>query len=95
MSVQISSSIYLKEKNLKANKQPNFEFAQPTNWDNFWDKDDSESQNIENDSISQRSKRKYKINKTQEVKVDEKLDDDSDYAKLVKVRKNQNSANQI
>ena len=44
-------------------KQPNFVFAQPTNWDNFSDEDDSESQDIENGSTSQGSQRKHTINK--------------------------------
>ena len=50
----------------------------------FSDENDSESQDIENDSISQESQRKYMINKTQEVRVDEKFEDDSDYGQSIK-----------
>ena len=51
------------------NKELKFAFAQPTNWDNFSDEDDSESQEDENDSRSQASQREHLINKTQEVWV--------------------------
>ena len=40
------------EKNVVTNKELKFAFAQPTNWDNFSDEDDSESQEDENDSRS-------------------------------------------
>ena len=45
------------EKNVVTNKEPNFVFAQPTNWYNFLDEDSSESQEDENDSGSQGSQR--------------------------------------
>ena len=37
------------EKNVVTNKEIKFAFAQPTNWDNFSEEDDSESQEDEND----------------------------------------------
>ena len=40
--------------------------------------DDSESQDIKMDSGSQGLQRKHMINKKQEVKVDEEIEDDSD-----------------
>ena len=43
------------EKNVVINKELNFAFAQPTNWDKLSDEDDSESQEDENDSRSQAS----------------------------------------
>ena len=70
------------------NKEYKFAFAQPTNWDNFSDEDDSESQEDENDSRSQVSQRKHLINKTQEVWVNEKFEDDLDNSQYVK-KKNQ------
>ena len=40
-------------ENVVTNKEIKFAFAQPTNWDNFSEEDDSESQEDENDSRSQ------------------------------------------
>ena len=40
-----------KGENVVTNKELNFAFAQPTNWDNFSDEEYSESQEDENDSI--------------------------------------------
>ena len=41
------------DKNVVTNKKLNFAFAQPTNWDNFSDEDDSESHEDKKDSRSQ------------------------------------------
>ena len=48
----LESKILEIEKNVLINKELNFAFAQPTNWDKFSDEDDSESQEDENDSRS-------------------------------------------
>ena len=76
--------IHEMEKNVVTNKELKFAFAQPTNWDNFSDEDDSESQEDENDSRSQVSQREYLINKTQEVWVNEEFEDDLDNSQSVK-----------
>ena len=60
----LESENFEMEKNVVINKEFKFTFAQPTNWDNFSDKDDSESQEDENDSRSQVSQREHLINKT-------------------------------
>ena len=65
----LESEILEMEKNFVINKVLKFAFAQPTNWDNFLDEDDSESQEDENDSRSQVSQREHLINKWQEVWV--------------------------
>ena len=57
------------EKNVVTKKELKFAFAQPTNWDNFSNENDSESQEDENDSRSQVLQREHMINKTQEVWV--------------------------
>ena len=41
------------------NKEFNFAFAQPTNWDNFSDQGESESEEVENYSRSQDQKETY------------------------------------
>ena len=48
----LKSEILKIEKNVVTNKVLNFAFAQPTDWDKFSDKDDSESQEDVNDSRS-------------------------------------------
>ena len=48
------------------------------------DKDDSESQEDENDSRSQASQRKHLINKTQEVWVNKEFEDNLDNSQSVK-----------
>ena len=45
----LESEILEMDKNVVTNKELKFAFAQPTNWDNFSDEDDSESQEDEND----------------------------------------------
>ena len=65
----LESEILEMKKNVMTNKESNFAFAQPTNWDNFSDEDSSQSQEDENDSRSQVSLREQMINKTQEVWV--------------------------
>ena len=50
----------------------------------FSDEDGLESQEDENDSKSQVSQRKYLINKTQEVWVNEEFEDDLDNNQFVK-----------
>ena len=49
----LESEILETEKNVMTNKELNFAFVQPTNWDKLSDEDDSESQEDENDSRSQ------------------------------------------
>ena len=49
----MESEILEMEKNVVTNKELKFAFAQSTNWDNFSNEDDSESQEDENDSRSQ------------------------------------------
>ena len=80
----LESEILEMEKNVVTNKELKFAFAQPTNWDNFSDEDDSESQEGENDSRSQVSQRKHLINKTQEVWVNKEFEDDLDNSQSVK-----------
>ena len=80
----LESEILEMEKNVVTNKELKFAFAQPTNWDNFSDEDDSESQEDENDSRSQISQRKHLINKTQEVWVNKEFEDDLDNSQSVK-----------
>ena len=80
----LESEILEMEKNVVTNKELKFAFAQPTNWDNFSDEDDSESQEDENDSRSQVSQRKHLINKTQEVWVNKEFEDDLDNSQSVK-----------
>ena len=77
------------EKNVVTNKELKFAFAQPTNWDNFSDEDDSESQEDENDLRSQVSQREHLINKAQEVWVNEEFEDDLDNSQSVKKNKSQ------
>ena len=69
------------------NKELNFTFAQPTNRNDFSDKDDSEFQEEENDSRSQVSHREYMINKTKEVWVNEEFENDSENGKSIKEKK--------
>ena len=57
------------EKNVVTKKELKFAFAQPTNWDNFSNENESEFQEDENDSRSQVLQREHMINKTQEVWV--------------------------
>ena len=45
----LESEILEMDKNIVINKELKFAFAQRTNWDNFSDKDDSGSQEDEND----------------------------------------------
>ena len=81
----LESEILEMEKNVVTNKELKFAFAQPTNWDNFFsDEDDSESQEVENDSRSQVSQREHLINKTQDVWVNEEFEDDLDNSQSVK-----------
>ena len=80
----LESEILEIEKNVVTNKEHKFAFAQPTNWDNFSDEDDSESQEDENDSRSQVSQRKHLINKTQEVWGNKEFEDDLDNSQSVK-----------
>ena len=89
----LESEILEMEKNVVANKELIFAFAQPTNWDDFSDEDDSEFQEDENDSRSQVSQREHLINKTQKVWVNEKFENDLDNSQSVKKEKS-NSANQ-
>ena len=63
----LESEILEMQKNVVTNKELNFVFAQPNNWDKLLDEDGSESQEDENDSKSQASQREHMINKTQEV----------------------------
>ena len=72
------------KKNVGTNKELKFAFAQPTNWDNFSDEDDSESQEDENDWRSQVSQREHLINKAQELWVNEEFEDDLDNSQSVK-----------
>ena len=72
----LESEILEMDKNVVINKELKFAFAQPTNWDNFSDEDDSESQEDENDSRSQVSQREHLINKTQKVWINEEFEDD-------------------
>ena len=63
---------------------PNFVFSQPTNWDNFSEQDRSVPQYIKIDSRNKESQMKHMMNKTQEVRVDKELEDDSDYGQSAK-----------
>ena len=68
------------------NKELKFAFAQPTNWDNFSDEDDSKSQENENDSRSHISQRKHLINKTQEVWGNKEFENDLVNSQSVKMK---------
>ena len=63
---------------------PNFVFSQPTNWDNFSEQDHSVPQYIKIDSRNKESQMKHMMNKTQEVRVDKELEDDSDSGQYAK-----------
>ena len=80
----LESEILEMEKNVVTNKELKFAFSQPTNWDNFSDEDDSESQEDKNDSRSQVSQREHLINKTKEVWVNEEFENDLDNNQSVK-----------
>ena len=90
----LESEILEMEKNVVTNKEHNFVFAQPTNWDNFSDEDNSESQEDENDSKKQVSQREYLINKTQEVCVNKEFEDDSENCKSIKEKEKRDNQTQ-
>ena len=57
----MESEILEMQKNVVTNKELKFAFAQPTNWDDFSDEDNSEFQEDENDSRSQVSQWEHMI----------------------------------
>ena len=69
----MESEILEMDKNFVTNKKLKFAFAQPNNWDNFSDENNSESREDKNDSRGQVSQREHMINKTQEAWVNEEF----------------------